>query len=228
MSGKTLRTRAIVLRRTNYGEADRILQLITPDGRKSVMARGVRKEKSRLAGGIELFAVSDIVIHQGRGDLGVLTSARLVQFYRRILEDYDRLQFAYEAIKQVGRGSETIDNSEWYALMAEVLAGLDSPSVELELTETWFYLRYAELVGYGLSLYVDIDGQKLQPNEKYLYDDTERGLRQHDRGDITADHIKLLRLIAIKPLAVLVQIGGLGDVINECLVVARRHAALRS
>lgn len=53
---KTYRTQAVVLRRTNYGEADRILQLLTPDGRRSVMARGVRKEKSKLAGGVELFA----------------------------------------------------------------------------------------------------------------------------------------------------------------------------
>ncbi|HRQ86596.1 MAG TPA: recombination protein O N-terminal domain-containing protein, partial [Candidatus Saccharibacteria bacterium] len=49
---KTERTRAIILRRTNYGEADRILQLLTPEGRKSAIARGVRKEKSKLAGGI--------------------------------------------------------------------------------------------------------------------------------------------------------------------------------
>lgn len=67
---KTYRTKAVVLRRTNYGEADRILQLLTPDGRRSVMARGVRKEKSKLAGGIELFAVSDVVIGEGKGDLG--------------------------------------------------------------------------------------------------------------------------------------------------------------
>lgn len=66
---KTVRSQAIVLRRTNYGEADRILQLLTPDGRRSVMARGVRKEKSKLAGGIELFAVSDVVIGEGKGSL---------------------------------------------------------------------------------------------------------------------------------------------------------------
>lgn len=50
-----LRTQAIVLRRTNYGESDRILNLLTPEGKVSVIARGVRKEKSRLAGSIELF-----------------------------------------------------------------------------------------------------------------------------------------------------------------------------
>lgn len=66
----TQRTQAIVLRRTNYGEADRILQLLTPLGKMSVMARGVRREKSRLAGGIELFGVSDIVVTTGKGEIG--------------------------------------------------------------------------------------------------------------------------------------------------------------
>ena len=81
---KTVRTKAIVLRRTNYGEADRVVQFITPDGRISVMARGVRKQKSKLAGGIELFAVSDVVIGTGKGELGILTSAKLDRFYRHI------------------------------------------------------------------------------------------------------------------------------------------------
>src|SRR5690606_3084593 len=84
---KTHRTRAIVLRRTNYGEADRIVQFLTPEGKVSVMARGVRREKSKLAGGIELFAICDVVVGDGKGDLGVLTSSRLVQFYGNILKD---------------------------------------------------------------------------------------------------------------------------------------------
>ena len=56
------RTQAIVLRRTNYGEADRILKVITPQGQRSIMAKGVRREKSKLAGGIELFAISDMTL----------------------------------------------------------------------------------------------------------------------------------------------------------------------
>ena len=45
-----LRTFGYVLRRTNYGEADRILNIITPSGKISAIAKGVRKEKSKLAG----------------------------------------------------------------------------------------------------------------------------------------------------------------------------------
>ena len=222
----TVRTRAIVLRRTNYGEADRILQFLTPEGRQSVIARGVRREKSKLAGGIELFAVSDVGITRGRGELNILTSARLVQFYRHILEDYDRLQFGYEVLKQVTRATESIDEPEWFDVLQEALAGLDTPSVARQLVEAWFYLRYAALLGRELSLTNDIFGERLNPELRYTYDVSEQGLREAASGEITADHIKFLRLLNAKSLKVLAQIGGVDTVLPDSWSVARQHAAI--
>lgn len=222
----SLRTRAIVLRRTNYGEADRILQLLTPSGKRSVMAKGVRREKSRLAGGIELFAISDVVIGTGKGELGILTSARLVQFYRHIMEDYDRMQFAYTAIKLVSRASEMVDEPEWYDVLAEVLMGLDAHSIPLDLIQAWFYLRHAALLGHELSLWHDTTGQKLSADVSYRYDEAEQGLRAVQGGELGAEHIKLLRLVATRPLKTLAQIGGVETILPDCLLVARQHAAI--
>jgi DNA repair protein RecO (recombination protein O) len=222
---KTLSTRAIVLRRTNYGEADRILQLLTPEGRRSVMAKGVRREKSKLAGGIELFAISDVVLGEGKGDLGILTSARLVHFYRHIMEDYDRLQFGYLAIKLVARASETVDEPEWYDLLSEVLMGLDVLTIPLDLTQTWFYLRYAALLGHELNLDIDINGDKLKAESQYRYDVGEQGFVERSGGEITSDHIKLLRLISTKSLKILAQIGGIEAILPDCFHLAREHAA---
>lgn len=222
---KTTRTRAIVLRRTNYGEADRVLQLLTPEGRRGVMARGVRREKSKLAGGIELFAISDVVIAEGKGDLGVLTSARLVHFYNHIIEDYDRLQFGYFVIKHIARASETVDEPEWFDMLSELLMALDARTIPLELTQTWFYLKYAGLLGHGLNLTIDVQGERLSAEKKYRYDIGEQGLREMPGGELTAEHIKLLRLIDAKSLKVLAQIGGVGEILPTCLMVARQHAA---
>jgi DNA repair protein RecO len=221
-----LRTRAIVLRRTNYGEADRILQLLTPEGKRSVMARGVRRERSKLAGGIELFAICDIVITEGKGDLGILTSARLVQFYRHILEDYDTMQFAYEVVKHVGRASEMVDEPDWYDVLSEVLMALDTLTIPRQLIQTWFYLHYAALLGHELSLVHDTTGIPLQPDLRYAYDESEMGLREALHGNITADHIKLMRLISAKSLKVLSQVGGIEAILPDCWVTARQHAAI--
>ena len=223
---RTTRTRAVVLRRTNFGEADRILDLLTPEGRMSVMAKAVRKEKSKLAGGIELFAVCDVVIGQGKGELGLLTSARLVQFYRHILEDYDRMQFAYETLAQVTKASSSLDESEWYDIVTEVFAALDVKTVPLALVQTWFYVRIAALLGDELNVLRDYKGDKLKSDKSYRYDTTEKGFTEDAKGSVTADHIKILRLVSVKPLSVILQVGGMGDYLAECLYVARQHAAL--
>ncbi len=223
---QSLRTRAIVLRRTNYGEADRIVQLLTPTGKHSVMAKGVRREKSRLAGGIELFAICDVVISTGKGELGILTSARLVQFYNHIMEDYDRMQFAYAVIKLVTKASEMVDEPEWYDVLSEVLMGLDAHSIQLELVQAWFYVRYAALLGHELNLYHDTAGDTLVADGQYRYDDTDQGLRLVAGGEIGVEHIKLLRLTATKPLQTLAQIGGITGIVGDCAVLARQHAAV--
>jgi DNA repair protein RecO (recombination protein O) len=220
------RTRAIVLRRTNYGEADRILRMITPLGQRSVMAKGARREKSKLAGGIELFAISDVVINSGKGDLGVLTSARLVHFYRHILEDYDRLQFGYEVINLVSRASEHIDEPEWYGVLSEVYMGLDLLTIPLQLTQSWFYLHYAELTGYELNLERDVAGQLLDEDKTYMYDMNEKGLRPAEQGDIDANHIKLLRILATRSIQTVAQIGGVESILPDVWLIARQHAAI--
>ena len=223
---KTITTRAIVLRRTNYGEADRILHLLTPEGRRSVMARGVRKEKSKLAGGIELFAITDVVLGEGKGELGILTSARLVHFYRHIIEDYDRLQFGYFVIQQITRASENVDEPEWFDMTADIFMALDAKTIPLALTQTWFYLRHAALLGHQLNLNIDTNGERLTADRTYRYDVGEQGLRELPQGELTAEHIKLLRLISTRSLKVLAQIGGIDDILPAILNVAREHAAL--
>jgi len=223
---QTKRSRAVVLRRTNYGEADRIVQLLTPNGRLSVMARGVRKEKSKLAGGIELFAVCDVVVGKGKGELGVLTSARLVQFYRHILEDYDRMQFAYEVLAQVARASESLDEPEWYDIVTEILMALDVKSVPIQLIQAWFYVRMSAMLGDQLNTERDYNGDKLLSDKRYRYDSHEKGFVEAANGEVTAEHIKILRLVSVKPLSVLLQVGGMSEYLSECLYVARQHAAL--
>ena len=220
------RTKAIILRRTNYGEADRILKMITPLGQRSVIAKGVRREKSKLAGGIELLAISDIVIQAGKGDLGILTSARLVHFYRHIMGDYDRLQFGYEAINLVSKASEMIDEPDWYDVLSEVYMGLDNLSIPLQLVQSWFYIRYAGLSGYEINLSRDVAGNLLEPTKTYMYDPVERGLRRSDQGDVTADHIKFLRIINTKSLATVAQIGGIEKILPDIWLIARQQASV--
>lgn len=224
--GKSERLQAIVLRRTDYSEADRVLQVLTPKGRRSIMAKGVRRERSKLAGGIELFALCDIVIRSGRGELSLLTSARLSVFYRHILEDYERMQFAYMALKLVAKASELIDEPEWFSVLRQTLEHLDRLEIDRRLIEAWFYIQYAGLLGEELNVRTDTSGQPLSPDKRYVYDLTERSLRPSKQGDIAAEHIKLLRLIQVNSLKNIAQVSGVDAVIGGCWLVSRQCAAV--
>jgi DNA repair protein RecO (recombination protein O) len=218
----SLRTDAIVLRRTNYGEADRILQVITPgNGKLSAMARGVRKEKSRLAGGIELFAVCNVVLHIGKGEIATLTGARLKTFYGQIMTDYDRIQFGYDAIKQVSRASDMIDEPEFYDLLLKSLEALDNLKIDLKVIEVWFYLRLAKLLGNELNTATDNNGMKLVEDARYNFDAYHQVFVFDEAGAYDANHIKLLRVMNHNDPRVVAKIANLGDLIDPCLRLAQ-------
>lgn len=224
---KSETTEAIVLRRTNYGEADRIVQLCTPLGRRTVIAKGVRKPRSKLAGGIELLTCSQVVLRHGRGDIATLVQARMSEFYTHILDEYDRLQFAYEVLQLINRASEAIDEPEWFTIVRDVLSSLNDKASNFALIKAWFYLNYAKLLGDELSLWRDVNGEKLTPDSLYDYNVAQKGLELSPRGALTANHIKLLRVLQTQPLKVVRAVGGVQQYVAECANVALRHAAVR-
>lgn len=223
---KSFRTNAIVLRRVNYGEADRIIDFITPEGRMSGVARGVRKQKSKLAGGVELFAVNDVVFGTGKGELHIITSARSEIFYKNILLDYERMQFAYEMLAYVARFSGDVEREEWYVLAAEILECLDDNKIDFRLIKIRFFIRIADLMGESMNLTRDSNGHKLEADLAYRYDSSAKSLVIDAKGDIGAGHIKIMRLISVKPIKIVNQVAGMTGSLDECLFVARSHASL--
>lgn len=223
---KVIRTKAIVLRRTNYGEADRIVNFLTPEhGKLSVMAKSVRREKSKLAGGIELFARCDVTVNIGKGELGILTGARLEKFYSEILSDYDRLQFGYDVIKQVSKAADQLDEPAFFDLLNQALESLNDHSIELKVVKAWFWLQLAILLGVGLNLATDNNGMKLVEDASYNFDSSDSVLVFHEKGSIHSEHIKLLRLLSAQPPKVAMQVQGITKLIDDALWLAEQAVA---
>ena len=223
---KMRRTKAIVIRRTNYQEADRILQLLTPEyGVISVIARGARREKSKLAGGIELFARCEVTIGDGKGSLGILTSSRLEQFYGNILHDYERLQFGYETIKQVSKAADVIDEPTFFDLLDQAFGYLHDEAISLLLVKIWFWLQLAILLGVGMNLSTDNHGMKLVEDTRYDFDNHDSVFIFRENGRFSSQHIKLLRLLSAQSPRVAMQVQGVGDLLVDCALVAEQAVA---
>ena len=215
-----LRTRAIVLRRTNVGETDRIINLLTPEGQKSVKAKGVRKEKSRLAGGIELFSVSDVVIHEGRSELGILTSAKMLEFYQNILADFKRLELASDILKDINRASNHVDSPEFFSITKQTFSALNR-GANLDLVQAWFLLNLSRIAGTEPNLLRDSSGKKLQADQNYRWDSLDSCLAPDGNGPISADHIKLMRLMLVSPLATVLKVQNTAPLLPDILYIAK-------
>lgn len=189
-------TTAIVLSRTNYQEADRIVTFLTPDhGKVRVLAKGVRKSKSKMAGGIELFSVAEIGYIRGRGELCTLTSSRLKKYHEHIVQDINRTMLGYELIKLLNKVTEDQPEAEYFDLLIELFEALDSPKIHIDLVRLWFYAQLLRQAGHSPNLRTATDGKALKADETYLFGYDEMSFGNHPTGIFTANHIKFLRLV---------------------------------
>jgi DNA repair protein RecO (recombination protein O) len=111
-----------------YAEADRILHVYTQDhGRLSVIAKGVRKTKSRFGGRLEPLARVELVLHRGRGDLLTVQGAQTVRPHARLRTDARALDVAVRGCDAVARlFADGEPHAGVYHLLANELALLDA------------------------------------------------------------------------------------------------------
>lgn len=224
---KQLVTQGIVLSRTDYGEADRIVTLLTPEaGKLRLMARGVRKVKSKLAGGIELFSISDITYMPGKGDMGTLISARLNKHYGNIISDIDRVQLGYDLIKQLNKATEDHPEPDYFELLQQAFMGLND-GVDLELLQAWFQAQLLRLAGHTPNLHTDTKGHKLIPESVYTFDFEAMSFEPNSRGSFTAKQIKVLRLLfGNNSLQSLAKVQGLAQEAGDAMTIVRTMSQL--
>lgn len=215
-----IRTLAYVLKRTNYGEADRILNLITPNGKMAAIAKGVRKTKSKLAGGVEMFSLVDLNIHQGRSEFGVVTSAKLLKYLSGLTLDLNKMELAAAILKKVSLVSESSDSPEFFTIVDQSLTGLNG-GMDERLVEAWFWLNLARASGEEINLYRDVKGEKLVENGRYEWDNYQMALTPQEYGEIGSDEIKMMRLMVSVELNVVARIKEPGEMLKVILPIAR-------
>ena len=216
-----IRTKAIVLRRTNFGEADRIINFLTEQGIIAAIAKGVRKEKSKLAGSVELFTVSDITLHKGLNNkLCVLTSAKTIEHYDQIPYKLPGLELAGMVMKQIAKYAETSTGPEYFDLLKQVLSAINA-SVNPELVETWFWFNLARVNGEQINLVKDAEGNKLDPLKTYVWDSTESALKEQLGGNVGAEEIKLMRLMLSNTLKTTSRVKDIAPHLPTILYIAK-------
>lgn len=218
----TYQTTGIVIGRTNFGEADRVIRLLTPDhGKLSAVAKGVRKIKSRLAGHLELFSEVGIMLATGR-NLDIITSARLAWYPHQLTSQYDQLGLAYAYASMMDRvASERQSQPELYAHLREALHIINS-GASGPLPELWFKLRLLQLSGYRPELSACVVCGHRDAATAYAFDPDRGGITcEADTSatsrPIAASTIKFWRLLSDYPYATISQIADAPALANASL-----------
>ncbi len=218
---------AIVLRRVDYGEADRIVSLLSRSrGKITLFARAVRKPKSKLAGGIELFALNEVTFIPGRGDMMTLVSAQVVQHFGSIVRDYDRTMLAYRLLKAVDVLTEDTADESYFTFLLNGLAALDDEQLADDKLMLWLAVRLLALHGSMPNVLRDTHGAELDPGDTYQFSFDDMGFYVDDSGVFQADTIKLLRLCAsAESVATIKRVQADESVVSGARELAQRIAA---
>ena len=196
---RSFRTDAVILRRQDFGEADRLLVLFTPGyGKLRAIAKGVRKPIARNTGHVELFSLVDMQIARGR-ELHILTQAETREPFLPLREDLLRGTYANHVVELLDRFGTELDSSPAeFDLLVNVLGWLTTAS-DPRLLARYYEIQLLGLVGFAPDLhYCVLSHEPLEPVDQF-FSPADGGViapehRPPDRGmPISLTALKTLR-----------------------------------
>jgi DNA repair protein RecO (recombination protein O) len=143
----TYKLKGFIIKRRNFGEADRLLTLFTDKkGKVRAVARGSRKILSRIAGHVEPFCLTDFVLAEGR-NLDIVTQAQTIKCYLEIRKDLSKSSVAYYIAELVDELTQENDqHKDIFDLIEEVLESLNHNNDELLLR--YFEINLVDRLGF--------------------------------------------------------------------------------
>lgn len=142
----------IVLRGYPFGEADRVVVLLSPNnGKIRTVAKGVRKTKSRFGGRLEPFTHVDLILYEGR-NLDTITQVAVLEPFPHLRSNLDAVVAAgimVEAADAVAQEDEAA--IRLFLLLQRGLKTLEAGERSPDLI-TSFLLKLADVVGVAPSL----------------------------------------------------------------------------
>ena len=169
-SSRSYRTHAIILKRQDLGESDRLLTLFTPHhGKATAVAKGARKPTNAKTGHVELFTKADMLLSKGR-DIDILAQSELIEPYLAIHEDLLLGAYASYVVELLDRITYDSDNEQpaLFDLLDNTLQRLcsgDSP----RLITRYYELHLLDLVGFRPELNeCVISHESIEPIAQYF------------------------------------------------------------
>ena len=165
----SLRVEAVVLRHSDWGEADRLLTIFSREaGKLRCTAKGARKLLSRKAGHLEPFTRAAMQLAKG-SDLWIVTQAETIDAYLPLREDLVRTGTAAYVVELLDRFTyEEGQNTSLYQLLVETLERV-SQEEDLFLPVRYYEIRLLDNLGFRPELFQCVRcGEPVKPQDQFF------------------------------------------------------------
>jgi len=142
----------IVLRSYAFGEADKVVILLSPNrGKLRTVAKGVRRTKSRFGGRLETFTHVDLVLYEGK-NLDTITQVAIIEAFPHLRADLDRVVVAGTMVEVADLVAQEDEPARrLFLLLHRGLKVLDDGAPHPDLV-TGYLLKAAAIVGVAPAL----------------------------------------------------------------------------
>lgn len=183
---RSRRVEAVVLRHTDWGEADRLLVLYTRElGKVRAIAKGARKMRSRKAGHLQPFTRVVLLLAKGR-DLWIVTQAEMQDSFQPLRENLLKTAYVSYVVEILDRFIyEEGESQGIYRLLVRTLKRI-SEEEDAYLAVRYFEIRMLDFLGFRPDLFHCVScGKEIQPEDQY-FSALEGGIRCGSCGLISS------------------------------------------
>lgn len=144
----TIKTKGIIIAENHMGDFDKMVTLLTPNGKIGCSAKGARRPKSQLMAGTQFLCFGDYMLFKGSNTY-TLNSCETIEVFYPIRIDLDKLQYASLITKIIQ--DVTDENQNTYKILQlylNTLYVIAETEMDLEWIVAIFKLRLLCLLGF--------------------------------------------------------------------------------
>ncbi len=144
----TIKVKGIVIKENNVGDFDKIVTILTPNGRIECSARGARRPKSQLMSATQFLCFGEYMLFKSSSHTYTLNSCDTIEIFYNIRTSLDKLEYTANITKMIL--DVTYEEQNTYKILQlflNTLYVISNTSMDLEFITSIFKLRLVNLLG---------------------------------------------------------------------------------
>ena len=185
----TFKTKGIVIAENNMGDFDKMVTILTPNGKIGCSARGARRPKSQLMAGTQFLCFGEFMIFKGTNTY-TLNSCEPIEVFYNIRTDLDKLEYASNITKMIQEVTDENQNTyKILQLYLNTLYVISETNLNLEFIISIFKLRLICLLGFTPQIQECV--QCREKEELIYFSLKDNGLKCKNCGKIDTSAIEI-------------------------------------